>query len=364
VANSSSEAVRGAARRIEHWLLTSPVQIPDGEHAGAIVGWLDGQGRPAFVYLEITGYYLTTTAWMLAGGARSPDSLPLARSRGQSALAWLRRGLDGDGLPLTRIHLAEGGEQDWRNDAVFTFDLAMALRGASAFSEMAGDDGATGAVARDALAVGLEEVRQGQELLPSHRTLGVDQLASRWSTTRGPHHVKAAACLQLSLPVDSGLLAAAKATRLHWIEQLDSGWTIQELHPLLYGLEGMVMDGAEPLDRVQAEFERLMEAQDDSGSLPDRLCDATVQRSDVLAQALRIGALLRSAGRLEGEGWGSRLDLLADRLIEHVRPDGSVAFSHDQDKANTWCAMFAHQALVMYEAGDATTAALVRRHLV
>jgi hypothetical protein len=364
VTKSSSEAARDAGRRIERWLLTSPVQIPEGKHAGSIVGWLDGQGRPAFVYLEITGYYLTTTAWMLAGGARSPESLPLARSRGRCALDWLRRDLAAGQLPATRIHLAEGGQPDWRNDAVFTFDLAMAIRGVSAFAETAGDDEAIGVAARDALVFGVEDIRQGDELLASHRTLGVDQLESRWSTERGPHHLKAAAGLLLSLPIDGDLSVSAKATRAYWARELDAGWTIQELHPLLYGLEGMVMDAAEPLDRVEAEFERLMQAQQSNGWLPDRFFDATVQRSDVLAQALRIGALLRASGRLQGQDWADRLDLLADRLIEHVRPDGSVAFAHDQEIANTWCAMFAHQALAMYEAGDVHTAALVRRYLV
>ena len=39
---------------------------------------------------------------------------------------------------------------------------------------------------------------------------------------------------------------------------------------------------------------------------------------------------------------------LAEALLRHVRPDGGVLFSLDQDVANAWSAMFAHQALVLH----------------
>lgn len=360
---SSSEAVRDATRRIEQWLLTSPLQIPDGLHAGGIAGWLDGRNRPVFVYLEITGYYLTFTAWLIAGGARNPESAAMAGRRGRLARDWLRREVHAGALPPTRCYLTEGHEQDWRNDAVFTFDLAMAIRGVRAFAEVTEPEDATGAEVHDALEHCLEEVCRGHHLLPSHRRFRDAMLPSRWSTRPGPHHLKAAACL-LPLPLDHGLGAVARRTWTHWAEQLSAGWPVSEVHPLLYGLEGLVMNGAESLDRAEAAFQRLMDAQDGAGWLPDRLAGATVQRSDVLSQALRMGALLRASGRLRGAAWASRLDLLVDRLLEHVRPDGSVAFSHDQDKANVWCAMFAHQALVLHEACNGSTAALVRRYLV
>ena len=80
------------------------------------------------------------------------------------------------------------------------------------------------------------------------------------------------------------------------------------------------------------------ELQAPDGSLPAARGSADV-RSDVLAQALRAGALLRAAGRLEDEAWTERLDALAGALLRHVGPDGAVPFALDQDVANTWCAM-------------------------
>jgi hypothetical protein len=55
---------------------------------------------------------------------------------------------------------------------------------------------------------------------------------------------------------------------------------------------------------------------------------------------------LRASSRLRGDGAGQRIDELAAALLGHVRPDGGVAFAAGQDRANAWCAMFAHQALV------------------
>jgi hypothetical protein len=67
----------------------------------------------------------------------------------------------------------------------------------------------------------------------------------------------------------------------------------------------------------------------------------------VLAQALRVGLILRGFGYLTGSIWTERLNLLTEALLGFVRPDGGVVFSHDQGVANSWCAMFAHQALYL-----------------
>ena len=76
----------------------------------------------------------------------------------------------------------------------------------------------------------------------------------------------------------------------------------------------------------------------------------------MVAQALRVGALLRASGRLRGAGSSRGLDGLAEALVPHVRPDGGVAFTAGQERANAWCGMFAHQALVLAARGEAAGA--------
>ena len=107
------------------------------------------------------------------------------------------------------------------------------------------------------------------------------------------------------------------------------------------------------LDDVEAVFEQVLALQAPDGTLPpERNAAAGPVRADVLAQALRVGALLRVEHRLAGSGARQRLDALAGALLRHVRRDGAVLFSPDHDVPNAWCAMFAAQALHLHAGGD------------
>src|SRR5438552_10126214 len=114
------------AARIAHWLLTSPAQQSGGPHAGAVAGWIGTDGRADYVYPEITGYYLQWLAWMTRRHGWQPHYV----ARAEAALAWLTQWLAND-RPPTRIYV-ERPREDWRNNALFTFDLAMVLRGIGA----------------------------------------------------------------------------------------------------------------------------------------------------------------------------------------------------------------------------------------
>ncbi len=43
---------------VHRWLATAPLQAAGGPAAGGIAGVLDKTGTPAFIYGEITGYWL------------------------------------------------------------------------------------------------------------------------------------------------------------------------------------------------------------------------------------------------------------------------------------------------------------------
>ena len=150
----SADALDDATGRIEHWLLHSAVQLEDGPERGGVAGRLSAAGEPEYVYLEITGYYLTAMAWLAGGAAGSPAAAARALERGERAREWLRTASAGCEMPPTRRYL-EGEREDWRNDAVFSFDVGMALRGAESFGEAA-DDGDPELVGR--LAARLAEI--------------------------------------------------------------------------------------------------------------------------------------------------------------------------------------------------------------
>jgi hypothetical protein len=325
-------------------LLESDVQLPSGPHQGGVVGWLGPDGRPEFVYLEITGYFLTAMAWTASGAARSEQRRELAVERGNRALDWARSAIAGDALPPTRLYLSEE-TRDWRNAATFTFDLAMAARGVACFNALSPMN--KGVTLLQDLAAQLEKIGAHADVLPSHALRGAtdSRMPDRWSTRAGPHHIKAAAAL-IRLPVRV-LEDECRNTVAHWEAALLAGWPCRDLHPLCYGLEGLLVAEAS-LDAVEQIYRRLLELQAADGSLPATVDRPGAVRSDVLAQALRVGCLLRADGRLRDDDWTARLDALAGALLRHVREDGGVLFATNQGTANTWCAMFTYQALLLY----------------
>lgn len=336
---------------IENWLLHSDIQISDGVQRGGIAGWLDRDGEPEFVYLEIAGYYLTAMAWLSSGAVRSREHAQTVRRRARFAADWMANLLAKQDVPPTRLYLSQQ-RTDWRNGAVFSFDLAMAARGLGATMHAGGRREHQQTLA--AICALIARISSGADMMVSHEFVHgcATTMPDRWSTRPGPHHLKAAAAL-LRLPdrvASTALIGVAQRTSEYWAHALWSRpWPCQELHALLYGLEGLLIlagkRDAQGLRVVERPFARLIEgSQAADGTLPETVHGGIV-RSDVLAQALRIGLLLRSRGFLTGAEWADRLNRLTDALLGFVRPDGGVLFSHDQSIANTWCALFALQAL-------------------
>lgn len=353
-----SAGAREAVARIENWLLHSGIQIERGPEQGGIAGWLDKDGRPEFVYLEIAGYYLTAMAWLSSGAAGSAEHADAARLSGRRTADWITGSLDGRPALPTRLYLAEQ-PADWRNNGVFSFDLAMAARGVAATSHTARRHQHRQALGR--LCTMMDKISSGSDVMMSHEAVpgGAAPMPDRWSTRSGPHHLKAAAAV-LRLPegaADKALKSVAQQTCERWEAALRTGsWPCQELHPLLYALEGMLIQagigGGNRLAAAERLFTQLMDVQAADGSVAETIHGGTV-RSDVLAQALRIGLMLRGRQRLAGPGWANRLDRLAGVLFGFVQPDGGVLFSRGQSISNTWSAMFAHQALYLYARRDA-----------
>jgi hypothetical protein len=351
-----SPTVWPAVGRIEDWLLHSGVQLDSGPQRGGVAGWLDGEGRPEYVYLEITGYYLTAMAWLASGAASSPQHVAIAARRARRAARWIATLLDSETAPPTRLYLSQRSP-DWRNDAVFSFDLAMAARGVAATRQLGGRRERRRALVE--MCTMLNRISAGAEVMASHELVAGDattRLPARWSTRPGAHHLKAAAAV-LRLPksiAGDAMIAMARRTCDHWAASFGSDeWPCEELHAVLYALEGMLLraTATDDLDAVERVFTRLMELQAADGGLPETVSGGTV-RSDVLAQALRVGLLLRGRDYLTGPLWNDRIDRLTGALLGFIRPDGGVLFALDQSISNCWCAMFAHQALYLRACED------------
>jgi hypothetical protein len=348
---AASSTLQETVARIENWLLHSAIQVDQGAPKGGIKRWLNQDGSPVSADLQIAGYYLTALAWLASGAAHCPDHVHIANLHAVRVMDWVVASLARRQYSLTWPYLS-AKRPDCRNGA---FDLAMAARGVAAnlhrdnrFERQQ--------VLRAALCARTGDISSGADAMNSHEffTGRASAMPDRWSTRPGPHHLKAAAAI-LTLPdrvASSALISEARETSEYWAHALwTTRWPCNELHALLYGLEGMLIlagkRGGRGLRLIERPFARLMEeTQAPDGTLPETI-NGGIVRSDVLAQALRVGLLLRGRGFLREPVWADRLDRLAEALLGYVRTDGGVQFSHDHAIANIRCTLFALQALYL-----------------
>ncbi len=329
--------------------------MPDGPHRGGIAGWLNEEGAPEFLYPEVAGYYLT---WLAFLAAAYPDHLATT-SHGKLALQWVSEQVAAGNFPPTRLYL-QSMKEDWRNSVLFSFDLAMLSRGAALAPDPDGEAGWEDTLAR--ILVRLGAFIDLDALIRPYLRAKIGSsapLPQKWSLAPGPHQVKVAAAI-LALPRDTVPQdLAVAAARLYW-RWRGGGPSTQltgDTHPILYYLEGLLLAGAHGIDDeawplAALAYTTLMKAQLPEGGLPPRLNDSRAPlRSDVLAQALRAGCVLRDKGCLSPSRWNLRLEQLAMNLMPFVQDDGSVEFCRNanQGHRNTWSAIFTHQALCFFE---------------
>ncbi len=340
--SSLGRRAEDSSTRIREFLLQGPSQQHSGDHRGAVAGTLDADGSAVYVYGEITGYYLH---WL----ASLPMDQATLFSRAEAAQAWLQGYLHSTSMPLTRVYLHAAAE-DWRNQALFAFDLAM-IAGGLARASCSKLIGLSPAMVTDLQHWLLPFVDDSglTVCLPRQQT---SQLPQRWSTTGGSFTAKTASrilLLQAETALHPALVQACRTelqTRVLRAEQHG----IDMLHPTLYGLEGCMTSPTADFERLAHWFDQIIALQADDGSLPESPASASVRRTDIIAQALRVAVFLESVLAQPGR-YREACDAFAQALLLRVHEDGSIAFSTDSNnETNVWCAMFAEQALRLYAA--------------
>ena len=276
--------------------------------------------------------------------------------------AGLLRWITADVPPPTRIHLAPN-DADWRNEAVFCFDIAMVLRGlaAAAGERLLEPDPAliAGLVAQLRTLVGADGAFDAY--MPRERGT---VLPKRWSTRRGGFLAKAAAGVIVAagtlrgIPPD--LVAAAEATFDDSLRAaLDAPH--DEVHPLLYTFEGILNLPEHPrfaamLPPLATQMNALLGIAREAGGVPEALAPAPASagraRFDVLAQTLRAGYWLERHRPHDPPDRVGRARL-RHALVDRIKPNGAIPFSTGAEAAldNVWATMFAEQALRLTEPG-------------
>jgi hypothetical protein len=347
--------VRGLRQKIESWLLESEIQVCNGPHQGGIAGWIDNDNQAEFVYPEIAGYFLTSMAFLRA---IDPEKAGASVRRARLCFDWLCRQSKAGEVPLTRCYFRPCST-DWRNHVCFAFDLAMLIRGIGSAREFLDENKSRWLlkVYLDRLVACCEPKGTMKPWLALNGSLG-QAVPLRWSTTSGPYQLKIASAL-------SSLGDAMPEQVLHSCQHLVADWTkprvheIQGLHSFFYYLEGLVVMGwkeKSPHYWSQAArgYEQVMKNSPAGSGLTSQGNGCGCEtRSDVLAQALRIGCLLKCQGFLKGNDWYDLMDQLTVALKAFISSSGGVAFRAPQEPRlchwNAWSAMFTHQALEFYE---------------
>ncbi|HEX2909173.1 MAG TPA: hypothetical protein VH186_00090 [Chloroflexia bacterium] len=344
--------------QMNEWLLKSEIQLSHGPEAGGIAGWLTEQDLPEYVYMEITGYYLSSMAF-IADKTESSTTRDLALDRANRALDWLYSYVSRQELPPTRKYIAEPGGGDWRNTALFAFDIGMVVRGLCDIRPYL--SGPKHYKIMQYLLTRLSDyITQDYSLRPLILSDPNHILPVKWSTTHGPYHLKVVSAV-FSLPpelVTANLRKLAHNVYSTWSEYCDEVEITEDLHPTLYYLEGMVQFALNnyeynSLDKIAKLFTKILSYQMMDGSLPYNPVSAqSVLRADVQFQALRMGAILLNFGYFHEPEWSDKLNRLCLAAMRFVGDSGAVSF-HPIDPAhpqhwNAWCTMFAQQALSYY----------------
>jgi len=336
---SNAGTARAAAARLRHWLLHGPAQLSDGRHCGGVAGRVEC-GRPVYVYAEITGYFLH---WLADLEAHEPGAVLTERAR--RAIDWATRQFNAGHVPLTRAYL-DGAASDWRNDAVFFFDLAMLLRGLTASGE--GGIGAPSRALLDALVAQLMQFVYDDTLRATQPFNHDVMLPQRWSTLGGPFLLKASSRVAMAdslLELPAPLRRACAHELARWAAAA-AYMPLDLLHPTLYFAEGLLLAQPQDQEPVGKLLARCLLLQHADGSLPEADVGSSLARSDIIAQALRLGVLLRQGNALAAPP-DAQLDRLAAALVARVAHDGTIAFDPAavSPQPNVWCAIFAEQAL-------------------
>ncbi len=372
----TAQKVRAASSAAARWLLHSGIQDQshDRRVAGSFSAWYDrATGEYSYAYSEITGYALTTLAYL---SLCRPD--PELLRRGAVAVVWLRDQAYDSGrvAVLGRRDRASGRFTPW----VHAFDQGMVLNGVVNMSALSGDEthiAFAHHLGQGLLRMQLEDGSFQPYQFPRRRALPAE-LRRKWSGQPGSFMAKNAIGL-LNLGDQTGQALWCRAARgvcqaaLRW-QQPEGRFITNDLdnsthvHPHTYTTEGLWVAGrllgeVRFLEAAAAALRWSSQRQLPDGSIPAEVAaDGSWQgrRTDALAQTIRMALLLEAEGC--DTGWtAERLERAAGRLLRGQHRTGperaryGFDYGHEgqavagpRRHVNCWATMFAIQALDLY----------------
>ncbi len=361
----------------KNWLLRSGIQEDKGPQKGGFNAWFDMDSRKySYVYSEITGYGITTLLYIKdVFGENVSDKAGCAAD-------WIReKAMHPSGGVRTRQYLNEMDESElysFESEVIYAFDCGMVLYGlVNLYKECSKEDHLE--LAKKLADFLLNTMRKKDGLFTpifNAKTGVKENFHVKWSTESGSYHAKLALGLVDMFDVtgdDKYEKAAITLCENALGFQEKSGRFITSkaegsthLHPHSYSAEGLLYTGLffGRKDLVEAAARAVRWALDrqtpDGGIFKKYSGDTFVRfyRTDTLAQILRLGVILYNLGVLE-KSYLPRLSLLRNILLSFQHSGGDVqkggfyyGFKLTGERPahiNSWCSMFALQALTMYD---------------
>lgn len=353
------------------WMLNSGIQNTSGEHSGGFNGWYDIDKKIyPFVYSEITGYGITTLLFF-----NSLAHNPIFLNRAELAAKWIiKSAMHECGGVKTRAYNTDPDNlYSFENNVLFVFDNGMVLSGLVNLYNSTKKETYLNAA-----------ISIGNFLLSAQKSNGLFYAAydanndikidnhDKWSSQSGSYHAKLAIGLvdlynvtKNSNFLNSALGICNASIKLQeksgrFVTQQDERST--HMHPNCYSAEGLIYTGSvigenKFIESGLGAIKWALENQLPNGGIPCKFVDGkfiSYERSDTLAQVLRLSIYLKSIGLI---GHDEKIESLKNRLLNFQKTEGDNVGGFfygteldgtKKNHINSWCSMFALQALSMY----------------
>ncbi|MFH1420618.1 MAG: DapH/DapD/GlmU-related protein [Candidatus Aenigmatarchaeota archaeon] len=358
----------------KNWLLFSGIQniTADTRTDGGFNSWYDADtGTYPYIYSEITGYGITTLLYLYN---KNKEEILLEHAK--MAADWLINvAVHATGGVKTRFYYKyannSADEQNFYSfdsEIIYSFDNGMVMYALTNLYKLTGIDAYLEHAKKIAnFLLGMQKSDGLFYATYNAKTGELGDTQDKWSTQSGSYHAKVAmglidlyeVCgderyLNSAIKICNAALLLQKPEG-RFISFSDSGAT--HMHPHSYSAEGLLYAGIklgnnEYLEAARRATEWALAMQLETGGVPCIVADEVNknERSDTLAQTLRLAALLLSSGLINHK---TKIDELRKRLLGFQHRNGGFIYGSDEtgkkmNHTNSWCTMFALQALDLY----------------
>jgi hypothetical protein len=355
-----------------NWLLSSDIQIKNGQNRGALYGWknLNPVSFP-FIYSEITGYAITSYCWIY-----SELGYSAALKAANESSEWILKNMRSY---LLFARPPAGTVRNHLSNILYSFDNGMILIGLINLYKITKDSTLLCSAEHIAKAL-IERFFDGEKLTArldsKYRPISPDDSDNagdvvKWSTVSGAYHSKLSmGLLELSRVTNNRSYAHVSNSLCDYAIKLQKSGgqfitnpdsDIAYLHPHLYACEGLIYSGLSQsndthycaaLEGIKWAAEQL--GSDAAGGLSRNTRKDSEKQSDCTAQLLRLLILCRH--KLEELSKIPEIDEIIERLhsgllnfyISDGEGRGAMKYQSNLDSACSWCTMFSMQALKLW----------------